>query len=40
MNDIERILDYLWEDEEKHWEESGRPKDHIFMVMRWVREEL
>jgi len=38
-SDIQQLLDYLWNDEERHWEESGHPSEHIFMVMRRVREE-
>lgn len=37
--DIVEILNYL-ADEEKHFEESGKPKDHIWMTRERVREWL
>jgi rubrerythrin len=33
-NDIRKIIEYMWEDEQRHWEESGQPNEHIFMAMR------
>ncbi len=27
---IKRVVEYLYDDEENHWEESGKPKNHIF----------
>ena len=36
------ILEYMYEDEERHWEESGKPKTHIFndvvRVQEWADE--
>jgi len=32
--DIEVILDYLWHDEERHYQESGYSKKHIFRVVK------
>lgn len=40
LPDIEKVVDYLWADEEKHWVESNRPKDHIFVNLRNIREEM
>jgi hypothetical protein len=27
---LKSVVDYLYHDEEKHWKEAGRPKNHIF----------
>mgnify|MGYP001613150316 FL=1 len=39
-NALVKILDYIGEDEEKHFEESGKPKDHIYrsiiLVSDWM----
>ena len=31
---IKEVLDYLWDDEERHYEESGRSDNHIFPIIR------
>ena len=31
--DLKRPLNYLWKDEERHFEESVFPQDHIFRTM-------
>ena len=31
---IKEVLDYLWDDEERHYEESGKPANHIFPVLK------
>lgn len=28
--DIERVVEYLWRDEFKHWEEDDNPQEHVF----------
>ncbi len=28
---LQRIVDYLIDDERRHWEESEKPKEHIYM---------
>ena len=37
------VLEYLEDDEEKNWEESGRPSGHIYNSIRtlrnWIVEE-
>lgn len=38
--DLRRILDYLWKDEQKHFEESGCPKDHIFKSLERIKKIL
>ncbi|MDP8230033.1 MAG: hypothetical protein P9L93_02900 [Candidatus Gorgyraea atricola] len=37
--DIIVMCDYLWE-EEKHYEESDKPKDHIWRYVKRIRQEL
>lgn len=27
---IEAVIEYMYEDEKKNWEECGKPKNHIF----------
>ena len=34
---IKEVLDYLWEDEERHFEESGEPDNHIFPVLKCLK---
>lgn len=35
--DIKEVLDYLWDDEERHYEESGKPDNHIFTVLKRLK---
>jgi hypothetical protein len=37
---LEKVIDYLWYDEEKNWADSGKPSDHIFVHLRAVKEWL
>jgi hypothetical protein len=33
--DVKLILDYLWRDEEKHYQEIGKEsKEHVFQVLK------
>ena len=34
---IKEVLDYLWDDEERHYEESGKPANHIFPVLKRLK---
>ena len=34
---IKEVLDYLWDDEENHFEESGMPNNHIFPVLKRLK---
>lgn len=34
---IKELLDYLWEDEKRHYEESECPENHIFKVMKVLK---
>lgn len=36
--DLKQLLDYLWKDEEKHFEESNYPQDHIFRTILKLRQ--
>ena len=35
--DIKALVEYLWQDEERHYEESNRPVTHIFESLRRLR---
>ncbi len=35
--DIKAIVDYLWEDEHRHYQELNYPKKHIFRVIKRLR---
>lgn len=36
---INLLLDYMWEDEKRHYEEYPTPH-HIFITMQKIREEI
>ncbi len=36
-NLINELVDYLWKDEEKHFYESGKPKNHIFHTLSKIK---
>lgn len=38
--DLLRLLNYCSETEEKHWEESGKPKNHIYVSIRRLKQFL
>jgi hypothetical protein len=38
--DMMAILDYMWEDEKKHWREGNWSEQHIFVTMRRVKKKL
>lgn len=35
--DIKAIVDYLWEDEHKHFQEFHYPKTHIYRIIKRLR---
>ena len=37
---IKEVLDYLWDDEEKHFEESGKPNNHIFRILKHLKASI
>ena len=30
----DKLVEYMWESEEAHWIEEGRPNDHIFIALK------
>ena len=38
--DIETLINYMWNEEERHWEESEKPKEHIFVIMKRIKRDL
>ena len=36
-NDLKKVLDYLWNDEEKNYEESDKPSGHIFKTLQRLK---
>ena len=41
-NALLKVIDYLYDNEQRHWEESGRPANHIFKSLEqlagWSQE--
>ncbi|MDR1898067.1 MAG: hypothetical protein LBR10_14900 [Prevotellaceae bacterium] len=40
MENLRKVIDYLWEDEEKHFEESGCLNDHIFSILKKLKQDI
>lgn len=39
--DVKAVLDYLWQDEERHYQEcGGYPKKHIFHVLKRLAKNI
>lgn len=38
--DIKKVVKYLWSEEQKHFEESNKPKNHIFRELRRINFEM
>lgn len=36
--DLKQILNYLWEDEKRNFEESGKPKKHMFKEIKRIAD--
>ncbi len=36
-NDINVLIDYLWADEERHFEESENKENHIFNILKRLK---
>ena len=38
---LQEVIDYLHDDERKHWEEEGEPKKHIYssiqILVEWLK---
>lgn len=37
---LRKLVDYLWNDEKKHFEESGRSANHIFVIIEQLEKLL
>ena len=40
ITDLEKLVEYMWAEEHKHWEEEGNPQDHIFQSINNVKNYL
>tara|TARA_R100000234_G_C4864522_1_gene120635 strand:+ start:229 stop:435 length:207 start_codon:yes stop_codon:yes gene_type:complete len=40
ITDLEKLVEYMWAEENKHWEEEGNPQDHIFQSINNVKNYL
>jgi hypothetical protein len=38
LNDIKSLIDYLYENEKKKYEESNEPEDHIFLKLERLKK--
>jgi len=37
QNDVQTLIDYLWNDEERHFEESEQNDNHIFKILQRLK---
>ncbi len=37
LEKIKKVIEYLWVDEENHWEESDCPDKHIFQTLKEIK---
>lgn len=37
---VNEVIDYMWKHEKHHFEESDMPKNHIFRVLRTLKDSL
>ena len=35
--DIKAVVDYLWEDEHKHFQEEHYPQNHIYRILKRLK---
>ena len=40
LEHFDRIIDYMYDDEEKHYEESEEKKEHIFVSIKAIKDWL
>jgi hypothetical protein len=40
LEQLKDLIQYVWEGEEAHWEESGRPSKHIFVTIKNLNDWL
>ena len=37
-HDLKTVIDYLYSEESKHYEDEGQPKDHVFVSVLGLQE--
>jgi hypothetical protein len=40
IENIKKVVNYLWENEEKHFNESECPDNHIFSILKKLKQNL
>ena len=40
QKDVQYLIDYLWNDEERHFEESGHNDNHIFKILQRLKNTI
>lgn len=40
IEDLNVSIDYLWDDEQRNWEEDDQPENHVFLSLKRVKEYL
>ena len=40
IDDITKVLDYMWHSERKDYFESGCPNNHVFVTLKRIRNEF
>ena len=38
IKQIQTLLDYMWKDEMKHYHDSDCPENHIFIILKGIRD--
>ena len=38
IDQIHTLLEYMWNDEKKHYHESECPEGHIFLILKEIRD--
>ena len=40
LDELEKLIEYCWEDEEADWEACERPDNHIFVTLKKLNDYL
>jgi hypothetical protein len=40
LDELEKLIEYCWEDEEEDWEACDRPENHIFVTIKKLNDYL
>ena len=40
IKDLDKLVQYMWNEEYRHWEEDNNPTDHIFHAINNVKNYL